>query len=128
MELAPAPRDAAVTAGAGLRILVVDDSADAADSCSALLELSGHAVQTAYSGRRALELAEAFRPDALLLDIGLPDINGYEVARAIRAAPWAEGMALIAITGWGQEEDRRRALGAGFDLHLTEPIAAETLD
>ena len=113
---------------AGLKILVVDDSQDAADTCATVLELSGHEVQTAYSGRRALELARTFRPHALLLDIGLPDVNGYELARTIRAAPWAEGMVLIAVTGWGQGKDRRRALEAGFDHHLTKPIAAETLE
>jgi PAS domain S-box-containing protein len=113
---------------AGLKILVVDDSQDAADTCATVLELSGHEVQTAYSGRRALELARTFRPHALLLDIGLPDVNGYELARTIRAAPWAGGMVLIAVTGWGQGKDRRRALEAGFDHHLTKPIAAETLE
>src|SRR6202035_3973408 len=112
----------------GLKILVVDDSRDVADTCATVLELSGHEVQTAYSGRRALELAGTFRPHALVLDIGLPDVNGYELARAIRAAPWAGGMVLIAVTGWGQGEDRRRALEAGFDHHLTKPIAAETLE
>jgi PAS domain S-box-containing protein len=115
-------------ADAGLKILVVDDSRDAADTCATVLELSGHEVLTAYNGRRALELARTFRPHALLLDIGLPDVNGYELARAIRAAPWAGGMVLIAVTGWGQGEDRRRALEAGFDHHLTKPIAAETLE
>jgi PAS domain S-box-containing protein len=113
---------------ARLKILVVDDSRDAADTCATVLELSGHQVQTAYSGRRALELASTFRPHALLLDIGLPDVNGYELARTIRAAPWAEGMVLIAVTGWGQDEDRRRALEAGFDHHLTKPITAEKLE
>jgi signal transduction histidine kinase/ActR/RegA family two-component response regulator len=113
---------------AGLKILVVDDSQDAADTCATVLELSGHEVQTAYSGRRALELARTFRPHALLLDIGLPDVNGYELARTIRAAPWGGGMVLIAVTGWGQGKDRRRALEAGFDHHLTKPIAAETLE
>lgn len=115
-------------ADAGLKILVVDDSRDAADTCATVLELSGHEVQTAYNGRRALELARTFRPHALLLDIGLPDVNGYELARTIRAAPWGGGMLLIAVTGWGQDEDRRRALEAGFDHHLTKPIAAETLE
>jgi PAS domain S-box-containing protein len=115
-------------ADVGLRILVVDDSRDAADTCATVLELSGHEVQTAYDGRRALELAGTFRPHALVLDIGLPDVNGYELARSIRAAPWGGGMVLIAVTGWGQGEDRRRALEAGFDHHLTKPIAAETLE
>jgi two-component system, chemotaxis family, CheB/CheR fusion protein len=111
-----------------MKILVVDDSCDAADICATLLELSGHRVQTAYSGRRALELAEEFRPQLLLLDIGLPDIDGYQLARSIRAMPWGQTVHLVAITGWGQEEDRRRAAEVGFDRHLTKPVAAEALD
>jgi PAS domain S-box-containing protein len=114
--------------GAGLKILVVDDNRDAADACAALLELSGHHVRTAYTGRRALELAEAFHPHVLLLDIGLPDIDGYRLASQIRAAPWGRGITLIAITGWGQEGDRRRAIDAGCDHHLTKPIAPETVE
>jgi len=117
-----------LVAGAGLKILVVDDNRDAADTCATLLELSGHHVQTAYTGRHALELAETFRPHAVLLDIGLPDLDGYQLAAKIRAAPWGRGIFLIAATGWGQEEDRRRAFEAGFDHHLTKPIAAETVE
>jgi PAS domain S-box-containing protein len=118
----------APVAGAGMKILVVDDNRDAADTCAALLELSGHHVQTAYTGRRALELAETFRPHALLMDIGLPDFDGYQLAAKVRAAPWGRAIILIAVTGWGQEEDRRRALDAGCDHHLTKPIAAETVE
>jgi PAS domain S-box-containing protein len=118
----------APVAGAGMKILVVDDNRDAADTCAALLELSGHHVQTAYTGRRALELAATFRPHALLLDIGLPDFDGYQLAAKIRAAPWGRAIILIAVTGWGQEEDRRRAFDAGCDHHLTKPIAAETVE
>jgi two-component system, chemotaxis family, CheB/CheR fusion protein len=114
--------------GAGLKILVVDDSRDAADTCAILLELSGHHVQTAYTGQRALELAESFRPHVLLLDIGLPDLDGYQLARKIRANQWGRGAVLIAVTGWGQEADRQRAFEAGFDQHLTKPIAAETVE
>ena len=114
--------------GAGLKILVVDDSRDAADTCAILLELSGHHVQTAYTGQRALELAETFRPHVLLLDIGLPDLDGYQLAKKIRATPWGRGTVLIAVTGWGQEADRRRAFDAGFDQHLTKPIAADTVE
>ncbi|HUE10455.1 MAG TPA: ATP-binding protein [Steroidobacteraceae bacterium] len=113
---------------AGLKILVVDDNQDAADACASLLELSGHHVQAAYTGRGALDLAETFRPHALLLDIGLPDFNGYELATKIRATPWGRGVILIAVTGWGQEEDRRRALEAGFNHHLTKPIAPATVE
>jgi two-component system, chemotaxis family, CheB/CheR fusion protein len=114
--------------GAGLKILVVDDSRDAADTCAMLLELSGHHVQTAYTGQRALELAETFRPHVLLLDIGLPDLDGYQLAKKIRASAWGRGTVLVAVTGWGQEQDRRRAFEAGFDHHLTKPIAAETVE
>jgi CheY-like chemotaxis protein len=113
---------------AALKILVVDDNRDAAESCAMLLELSGHSVQTAYSGRQALEIGETFRPHALLLDIGLPDLSGYELAQQIRAAPWGQGTILVAVTGWGQEEDRRRAFEAGFDHHLTKPIETEKLE
>jgi PAS domain S-box-containing protein len=127
-----APAESAVpegsAGGVGLKILVVDDNRDAADSCATLLELCGHHVQTAYTGRNALELAETFRPHALLLDIGLPDFDGYQLARKIRAAPWGNSVVLIALTGWGQEQDRRRAFDAGFDYHLTKPIAPETVE
>jgi CheY-like chemotaxis protein len=114
--------------GAGMKILVVDDSRDAADTCAILLELSGHNVQTAYTGQQALELAETFRPHVLLLDIGLPDFDGYQLARKIRGLSWGSQIVLIAVTGWGQEEDRNRAFEAGFDHHLTKPIAAETVE
>jgi len=129
----PEPLDAeaeseSLAAGAGLKILVVDDNRDAADTCAMLLEASGHHVQTAYTGRQALELARTFRPHALLLDIGLPDIDGYELARQVRAAPWGRTAVLVAVTGWGQEQDRLRAVAAGFDQHLVKPISAETVD
>jgi PAS domain S-box-containing protein len=114
--------------GAGLKVLVVDDNRDAADSCAALLELTGLHVQTAYTGRGALALAESFRPHALLLDIGLPDFDGYQLATAIRATPWGRKIVLIAVTGWGQDEDRRRAFEAGCDHHLTKPIAPEAVE
>ncbi len=114
--------------GAALRILVVDDNKDAADTCSTLLELSGHAVQSAYTGERAYELANAFRPHVILLDIGLPDANGYEVARKIRAESWGCDIVLVAVTGWGHEDDRRRAFDSGFDHHLTKPLAANVLE
>ena len=93
-----------------------------------LLELSGHHVQTAYNGRRALEVVASFRPHAILLDIGLPDITGYELAKQIRATPGGHGAVLIAVTGWGQEADRRRAFDAGFNHHLTKPIEPEKVE
>jgi PAS domain S-box-containing protein len=117
-----------LTPGAGIRILVVDDNRDAADTCATLLELSGHHVQTAYTGRHALELAESFRPHAMLLDIGLPDLNGYKLAQRIRETGWGRDTLLIAITGWSQSEDRRRAQEAGFDHHLAKPVAAEAIE
>jgi PAS domain S-box-containing protein len=114
--------------GGQLRVVVADDNQDAAESCATMLELSGHDVKTAYNGQQAFEIAETFRPHAVLLDIGLPDVNGYELAQKVRAAPWGRSMVLIAVTGWGQEEDRRRAFQAGFDHHLTKPIAPEAVE
>ena len=116
------------TSAVGIRVLVVDDNRDAADTCRTLLELSGHHVQTAYTGREALDLAASFRPHAALLDLGLPDVDGYSVAQAIRGMSWGQRTLLIAITGWGQTEDRRRAREAGFDHHLAKPVAAEALE
>ena len=118
----------APAAGPGLKILIVDDNRDAADACAMLLELSGHHVQTAYTGLRGLDLAESFRPHAIMLDIGLPDLNGYELAARIRSASWGRGIILIAVTGWGQEEDRRRAFEAGCDHHLTKPVSVEAVE
>lgn len=114
--------------GVGLRIVVADDNRDAADTCAALLELSGHHVQTAYSGRQAFELAESFRPHAAFLDIGLPDMDGYTLAKRIRESSWGRHTLLVAVTGWGQSEDRRRAYEAGFDHHLAKPVAAEAIE
>ena len=112
----------------GLRILVADDNRDAADTCAAFLGLAGHHIQTAYSGRQALELAESFRPHAVLLDIGLPDWDGYTVARRIRESSWGRRTLLVAVTGWGQTEDRRCAFEAGFDHHLAKPVAPEAIE
>jgi signal transduction histidine kinase len=111
-----------------VRVLVADDNHDSAESCAALLQLNGHEVHTADGGRSALELAEKVRPDVVLLDIGMPDLNGYEVARSIRAASWGQQMILVAVTGWGQQEDKRRALDAGFDHHLTKPVDGRALE
>jgi PAS domain S-box-containing protein len=110
------------------RILVVDDNRDAADTMAMMLELMGHEARTAYDGLEALETADSFRPTVVLLDIGMPRMNGYEVASHIRQKPWGKGATLIAITGWGQETDKRRALEAGFDHHLTKPVEAATLE
>jgi signal transduction histidine kinase len=104
------------------KILIADDNQDAAETLSMLLELAGHEVRVAHLGRAALSLAQLFRPDTALLDIGMPDLSGYEVAQHLRQEPWAKGLRLIALTGWGQDDDRRRAIEAGFDHHLIKPI------
>jgi CheY-like chemotaxis protein len=104
------------------RILVVEDNEDSAESLTILLNLAGHKTHTAYDGLEGLEAAEAFRPDIVLLDIGLPRLNGFEVARKIREQPWGQAMVLVALTGWGQDADRRRSQEAGFNHHLTKPI------
>ena len=110
-----------------LRVLLVDDNRDAADTCATLLELAGHEVRTAYSGRRALELVENFHPDVAVLDIGMPDLDGYQVAQLIRGASWGKDTRLVAVTGWGRDEDRKRAFAAGFDHHLTKPVTGDAL-
>jgi two-component system, chemotaxis family, CheB/CheR fusion protein len=112
----------------GLKVLVVDDNRDAADTCAMLLEMSGHHVQTAYTARQALELGRTFRPRVLLLDIGLPDVDGYALAQQVRATSWGGRAALVAVTGWGQEDDRLRAQRAGFDHHLVKPIDGESME
>jgi two-component system CheB/CheR fusion protein len=103
------------------RVLVVDDNVDAADSLGLLLRLSGQETRMAYDGPTALLVAEAFRPQLVLLDIGMPGMDGYEVARRLRGLPVLEGVVLVAVTGWGQEEDRLRSRAAGFDDHLVKP-------
>ena len=105
-----------------ITILIADDSADAADSLAEYLRMLGHDVHVAYSGLEALTAARSLQPDAAILDIGMPGINGYEVSRAIRAEPWSSRIRLIAVSGWGQHKDKRDAHDAGFDAHLTKPI------
>jgi PAS domain S-box-containing protein len=105
----------------GLRVLVVDDNIDAADTLSALLEMSGHAIRVANDGYQAIDAASAFLPQVVFLDIGLPGMNGYEVARKLREIPGMESSILVALTGWGTREDRERSSEAGFDHHLTKP-------
>jgi DNA-binding response OmpR family regulator len=112
-----------------LRVLVVDDKEDSAKSLGMLLEMTGNQVRIAHDGAAAVREAESFRPHAILLDIGMPRMNGYDAARAIRSEPWGRDIYLIALTGWGQEIDRFRTREAGFDLHLVKPVApAEVLD
>jgi PAS domain S-box-containing protein len=111
----------------GLRILVVDDNINAADSLATLLELSGHEVRVAYEGEAALLVAEAFKPQVVLLDIGMPGMDGYEVGRALRQKPQTRSALLVAITGWGAPEDLRRSKEAGFDHHLVKPVEPSAL-
>jgi CheY-like chemotaxis protein len=116
---APAPQQVALDRRC---ILVVDDNRDAASSLAMLLELDGHPVVTAHDGQTALAAADSHRPDVALLDIGLPIVDGYEVCRRIRQQPWGRTMILVALTGWGHDEDRARTRDAGFDAHLVKPV------
>jgi DNA-binding response OmpR family regulator len=112
---------------ASLRILIVDDNRDGADSLGVLLRLTGIDSRTAYDGEEGVTAAGAFRPDVVLLNIGLPKLNGYEACRRIRERPWGNGMVLIAVTGSGQEDDRRRSHEAEFDEHMVEPVDPQAL-
>ncbi|HVL58520.1 MAG TPA: response regulator [Burkholderiaceae bacterium] len=108
-------------ADAPLKILVVDDNVDSAQSMALLLQLEGHEVECAHDGAQALQRAGQIHPQVVLLDLELPQMNGYEVARALRAADGGERLLLIAISGFGRDRDRAAALDAGFDFHLTKP-------
>ena len=112
---------------ASRRVLVVDDNADAAESLAMLLTFSGHETRQAHDGAEAVKTAEEFRPDVVLLDIGLPVMNGYEACRRLRQEPWGRSMLLVALTGWGQEEDREQSRDAGFDVHMVKPVDHEAL-
>jgi CheY-like chemotaxis protein len=115
-------------AGGRCRVLIADDNTDAAESLAMLLSLLGNAVRTAADGLEAVAAAEEFRPDVAVLDIGMPRLDGNGAARRIRAEPWGRQVPLIALTGWGSDEDRRRTAEAGFDLHLTKPVDPATLE
>ncbi len=110
------------------RILVVDDNLDAAEGLAMLLSLRGHDVATAYDGQDAIEQARKLPPDVVLLDIGLPRLDGFEVARRLREEHTSRPMLLVALTGYGQERDRVRAREAGFDHHLLKPVRLEMLE
>jgi len=113
--------------GSGWRVLVVDDNVDSADSIAMLLQVSGHEVRVVYSGQDALDMAGKYQPDIVLLDIGLPVMDGYEVARRLRNHPELKEVKLIAVTGYGQESDRLQSQEAGFDYHLVKPVDAQKL-
>ena len=116
------PTQSSIAPTSKLRIVVADDNQDAADSLALLLEAGGHEVETVYDGLAAVQAAATMRPDVVVLDIGMPTLDGYGAARRIRAEPWGREMFLIALTGWGQPADRHQAAEAGFDLHLTKPV------
>lgn len=109
------------------RILLVDDYPDSADSLSLILAAVGHEVDVAHGGIAALTKADRFRPDTAILDIGLPDLDGYEVARRLRSAPWGRDLVLIAVTGWDREDDRARSEELGFDKHFVKPVDVSEL-
>jgi CheY-like chemotaxis protein len=109
------------------RILIADDNKDAAVSLSMLLQMMGHETRIAHDGLAAVELAESFKPNVVLLDIGMPKLNGFEAVHRIASRPWAGSTLLVALTGWGQEADRERSKAAGFHLHLTKPVEPDVL-
>jgi CheY-like chemotaxis protein len=109
------------------RILVVDDNENAAHMLAMLLKALGNDVRAAYDGLTALETAAQFQPDVVLLDIGMPKMDGYETARRMRREPWGKEMVLAALTGWGQETDKRRTREAGFDHHFVKPVEPNIL-
>lgn len=122
MNAPPEPTVSDQTTTPPRRFLVVDDNQDSVKSLAMLLELTGNETRTAYDGLEAVEAAAAFRPDVILLDIGLPKLNGYEAARRIREQPWGKKVVLVALTGWGQDEDRQRSREAGFNGHVVKPV------
>jgi two-component system, sensor histidine kinase len=123
----PVKEGAAVIPSGKLRVLVADDNRDAADTLSMLLSMEGYQVRTVYGGRAAVSAAETFRPDVALLDIGMPEMDGYMAAKAIRQRRFGVDIYLVAITGWGQQDDKRRALEAGFATHVTKPVDPKLL-
>jgi CheY-like chemotaxis protein len=127
-EPAVAETVAMTTPRSSVRVLIVDDNRDGAQSLALMLDLEGHEVRTAADGFEALEIGEEFQPNVVLLDIGMPGIDGYETARRLRTRPWAQSALLCAQTGWGQEDDKRRARSAGFDRHLVKPVDPEELN
>ena len=113
---------------AGRRILVVDDDHDSAESLAMLFQMMGHEVRAAHNGLAAVDLAEAFRPDLIVLDIGMPGLDGYEVCRRIRQHSWGRAAVIAALTGWSRDEDRDRSEQAGFDHFLVKPVDPKALE
>lgn len=119
---AAAPEPAAIPVTEPRRIPVADDNCDAAETLTMQLQLAGHEVRTVHDGAETLVAAETFKPDIVLLDLGMPRMDGYTAARQIRARPWGAQVILAALTGWGQQQDRDRTADAGFDIHLVKPV------
>ena len=111
-----------------LRILVADDNPDAVEMLKAMLETSGHSVHTAFTGTDAIQVAREHQPDVAILDLGMPGMNGTDVAKAIRNEAWGGEPLLIALTGWGTAEDKLETSWAGFDEHLTKPVSIDRID
>jgi PAS domain S-box-containing protein len=126
-EISPAPAAVEQAPASGRRVLIVDDSEDGAESLAMLLQFGGHETYKAHDGFAAIEAARRLRPNAVLLDIGLPGLNGYEVCSRIRQEPWGKRVTLVALTGWGQDEDRHRSREAGFDAHMVKPVDFDAL-
>jgi PAS domain S-box-containing protein len=124
----PSPSNGRTENKLDARILIADDNKDSAESLAMLLQLRGAEVRTVHDGLEAIETAKAFQPDLVLLDIGMPKLNGYDAARRLREQPWSGKATIVAMTGWGQPDDKRRAADAGFDHHLTKPIEPNVLD
>lgn len=128
-ESTPGPAEEGPRAGGpGRRILVVDDNRDGADSLAMMLRLTGNEVRTAHDGVEAVEVAEAFRPETILMDVGMPRLNGYEATRRIRERPWGRSVVIIALTGWGQEGDKLQSREAGCNGHLVKPVSLPDLE
>lgn len=123
-DAAPAPSE---TARKGKRILVVDDNVDAAESAGEILRLLGNEVSVVHDGLSAVSAVEQWRPEVMLLDIGLPGIDGYEVARRVRQSDHGKALILIALTGWGQDQDKQRTSNSGFDQHWVKPVGIDKL-
>ena len=115
------------TEPAARRILIVDDNQDSAASLALLLEMAGHTIHVAHDGLDAVEMAAREQPDLVLLDLGLPRLNGYDAARRIRALPSGQSVVIVAVTGWGQDSDRQKTVEAGFDIHLVKPVDPDAL-
>jgi CheY-like chemotaxis protein len=112
----------------GVIVLIADDNRDGAESMGMLLEMAGYQIHVAHTGRDAVAMAALYRPHVAILDIGMPGLSGYEVAKLMRAEAWGSRMVLIAMTGWGHDGDKRKANEAGFDHHVTKPVDPELLE